>query len=134
MYINIGGNSMNNLTVNLMVKNVNESVQFYTEILGFTLEMCVPEEGVFNWAMVSNGGVSVMFQEESNIKEEYNCLKKNNITPSFTMYIKTDDVQQLYDGLKDKVDFVLDYHKTFYGSFEFAIRDNSGYILTFVQQ
>lgn len=125
---------MNNLTVNLMVKNVNECVDFYTEILGFKLAMGVPEKGIFNWAMVSCGAISVMFQLEENIKEEYPCLSDKSITPSFTMYIKTDDVEQLYNTLKDKVTLVLDYHKTFYGSYEFAIADNSGYILTFAQQ
>ncbi len=124
---------MNNLTINLMVSDVNESVKFYTEVLSFKLEMSVPDEGIFNWAMVSNNQISIMFQEEKNLKEEYPCLNENKITPSFTMYIKTDNLKSLYNELKDKTNIVLDYHKTFYGSNEFAISDNNGYILTFAE-
>ncbi len=124
---------MNNLTVNLMVTDVNESVSFYSDVLGFKLEMSVPEEGVFNWAMVTNDQISIMFQEENNLKEEYPCFNENPVTPCFTMYIKVDDIESLYNDLKDKTNIALDYHKTFYGSYEFAVTDNNGYVLTFAQ-
>lgn len=122
---------MKNLTVNLMVRNVNDTVDFYRNILGFELSMSVPEKGVFDWAMVTKESVSIMFQEEKNIKNEYSCLKNREISPSFTMYIKTENVKGIYETLKDKVNIVLDYHKTFYGSYEFAIEDINRYILTF---
>ncbi len=124
---------MKNLTINLMVKSVNETVDFYRNVLGFELIMSNPEKGEFDWAMVSKDGVSLMFQEEKNIKSEYPCMKNNNITPSFTMFIKTENVDKLYTTLKEKVKIVAEYHKTFYGDYEFAIEDINGYILTFAE-
>lgn len=125
--------NMKSLTINLMVKDVNESIKFYIDLLEFKKVMSVPEEGIYNWAMISHGDVSIMFQEEKNIKEEYSCIKNNDITPSFTMYIRTDNVKKLYDEIKSKAVIALDYHKTFYGSYEFAICDNNGYVITFTE-
>jgi uncharacterized glyoxalase superfamily protein PhnB len=119
------------LTPNLMVDNVNETVNFYQEILGFELVMSVPQEGVFNWAMVQHGDVSLMFQERENIIGEYPVLKDVPMGGGLTFYIKVRDVKGLYNKVKKRVNIVLDLHKAFYGSEEFAIQDINGFILTF---
>ena len=84
---------MRQLTPNLMVDNVNETVKFYQEILGFELVMSVPQEGVFNWAMVQHGDVSFMFQERENIIGEYPVLKDVPMGGGLTFYIKVRDVK-----------------------------------------
>lgn len=61
---------MKKLTPNLMVENVNKTVEFYKDILGFETVMTVPEEGVFNWAMMKNGNVEIMFQTKENLVKE----------------------------------------------------------------
>ena len=44
--------ALNSLTPNLMVNDVEETIEYYTDILGFTLLMTVPETGKLDWAMV----------------------------------------------------------------------------------
>jgi lactoylglutathione lyase len=119
------------LTPNLMVNNVNETVNFYQKILGFELVMSVPQEGVFNWAMVQHGEVSLMFQEKENIIVEYPVLKDTPLGGGLTFYIKVGDVKGLYNKIREQVNIVLDLHKTFYGAEEFAIQDINGFVLTF---
>lgn len=119
------------LTPNLMVDNVNETVNFYQEILGFELVMSVPQEGVFNWAMVQHGDVSFMFQERENIIGEYPVLKDVPMGGGLTFYIKVRDVKGLYNKVQKRVNIVLDLHRTFYGAEEFAIQDINGFLLTF---
>ena len=121
------------LTPNLMVGNVNETVKFYQEKLGFELVMSVPQEGVFNWAMVKHGEVSLMFQEKENIISEYPVLKDTPMGGGLTFYIKVEDVKGLYNKINKQVNIVLDLHKTFYGSEEFAIQDINGFVLTFAE-
>ena len=41
--------ALKKLTPNLMVEDVNETVTFYQDVLGFALLASVPEEGQFNW-------------------------------------------------------------------------------------
>lgn len=130
----IGGKEMiqlKQLTPNLMVDNVNETVDFYQEILGFQLVMSVPQEGVFNWAMVQNGDVSFMFQQRENIIGEYPVLKDVPMGGGLTFYIKVRDIKGLYNKVQKRVNIVLDLHRTFYGAEEFAIQDINGFILTF---
>lgn len=121
------------LTPNLMVNNVNETVDFYQKILGFVLIMSVPEEGVLNWAMVQHGQVSMMFQQRENIIAEYPVLKNTPLGGGLTFYIRLRDVKGLYNKIKTQVTIVLDLHNTFYGAEEFAIQDNNGFVLTFAE-
>ena len=55
---------LESLTPNLMVKNVNESITFYTTLLGFSLIQTVPENGDFEWGFVQKDSVFIMFQKK----------------------------------------------------------------------
>lgn len=58
------------LSPNIGVKSVDETVQFYTETLGFNLIMSVPAPtGSLQWAMVANGEATLMFQEMGNLAD-----------------------------------------------------------------
>ena len=74
--------------------------------------------------------ISIMFQEQENLIEEYASLKTDEIIPTFTLFITVQDVSLLYEELKNKVQIAKELHKTFYGKDEFAIFDNNGNILT----
>lgn len=122
---------MISLTPNLMVEDVNRTVDYYANTLGFQLVMSVPEEGKYNWVMMKRGNVEIMFQERNNLIEEYPVLKERTPGGGLTFYTKVNDVEALYKELKDKVNLTLDLHKTFYGSEEFAIIDINGFVITF---
>ncbi|MCE5286812.1 MAG: VOC family protein [Pelosinus sp.] len=119
------------LTPNLMVDNVNETVKFYQEVLGFSLVMSVPETGTFLWAMMSSEKVSLMFQERKSMLEEYPMLKDTSVGGGLTFYIKIKNVRSLYNKVQGRARIVLDLHKTFYGAEEFALQDPNGFVLTF---
>jgi len=120
------------ITANIGVNNVNETVQFYTERLGFDLVMSNPESGELIWAMVSNGHVFLMFQDNASLKEEYPELQATG-RGCITFYVKIKDMAQLYDQLKNDAMIVKPLAATPYGVEEFAIRDNNGYILTIAE-
>lgn len=119
------------ITTNIMVKNVKETIKFYEEKLGFQKILSVPEEGEkLNFAIMNRDKISIMFQEQENLIEEYASLKTDEIVPTFTLFITVQDVSLLYQELKNKVQIAKELHKTFYGKDEFAIFDNNGNILT----
>ena len=122
------------LAPNLMVKDVNKTVDFYKNILGFTVVATVPDEGEWVFAIVQSGSAILMFQEEKSIKEEYPQLAKFEQGGGITLYICVENVSLLYEQLKSKTSIAKELHKTFYGATEFAIEDCNGYILTFSQQ
>lgn len=119
------------ITTNIMVKNVYETIEFYENVLGFQKTLTVPEEGTnLNFAILNKDNISIMLQEQNNLLEEYPTLQKNEIVPTFTLFITVNDVKKLYEELKDKVKIAAELHQTFYGRDEFAIYDNNGNILT----
>ncbi len=114
-----------------MVKNVKETIKFYEEKLGFQKVLSVPENGEkLDFAIIAKDKISIMFQEQENLLEEYPSLKTNEIIPTFTLFITVENVEQLYNELSGKVKIAKELHQTFYGKDEFAIFDNNGNILT----
>lgn len=122
------------LSPNIGVNDVAETVRFYTETLGFSLITSVPSpDGRLQWAMVANGGATIMFQEVDNLTEEYPQLTGRPILGVMTFYIKMKDMHTLYKKLQGTAYIAQELHHTFYGADEFAIFDNNGYILTITE-
>ena len=114
-----------------MVENVKETIEFYQSKLGFQKVLSVPEDGsILDFAIIKKDNISIMFQERKNLLDEYPALQKNEIIPTFTLFITVKDVEKLYEELKDKVKIAKELHKTFYDKSEFAIFDNNGNVLT----
>jgi len=122
------------MTTNLMVEKVDDSVAFYQDILGFSVVASVPSEsGKLQFAVLSKDSLMLMLQEKSNLIEEYPILSTDKIHPSATLYIDVDNLDELYQDLKERHEILCDLHTTFYGSKEFAVADNNGYVLTFTE-
>jgi predicted enzyme related to lactoylglutathione lyase len=122
------------LMPNLMVKDVNKTVNFYKNVLGFNVLATVPESSPFVFAIVNANNIIISFQEEKSIKEEYPQLEKFPQGGCLTLYIHVTDVKGLYEKVKGKTTIAKEMHKTLQGSTDFAIEDCNGYILTFAQQ
>lgn len=119
------------LTPNLMVEDVDRTVDFYRDVLGFTLAATAPEQRPFDWAMVSSGGAELMFQSRPSLSGEVPALRDRKIGGALTIYIEVEDVEALYAQVKDRLPIVVDMHDTFYGACEFSAQDCNGYILSF---
>ena len=129
---------MSRLTPVLMVKNIKESIAFYSNIFGFKITIAVPNEDTPDFVIMETGEkdvVEIMLQEKSNMEGEYPLFKDKEIGGTFTLYMDLGDVKVLYDICKKKeVTFVNDLHKTFYGADEFTILDNNNYILVITKR
>ena len=121
------------LTPNMGVESVNETVKSYTEVLGFTKIVSVPESGELIFAILNAEDVNIMFQQKENLQEEYSDLKSLNQNPCFTFYIKVENMNALYEYCRDTDLLVKEIHTTPYGAEEVAIRDNNGFILTITE-
>ena len=121
------------LTPNLMVEDVNETVTFYQDVLGFALLATVPEEGQFNWAMMQHDAVEIMFQSRASLTEDVPLFKDKAIGGSLTLYIDVEDIKGLYGQVQNRVTIFHEMTTTFYGTREYTIQDCNGYVLTFAQ-
>ena len=108
----------------LWTPDLKGSVDFYTTVLGF--ECCALVED-WGWASVRRDNVSIMFA----LPNAHEPFEKPVFTGS--IYINTDDVDKLWQDLKDKVKVCYPIENFDYGMREFAIYDNNGYLLQFGQ-
>lgn len=133
------------LTPNLMVSDVRKSVEFYTDILGFTLNMIVPEnsqaienkleEGKeYVYAMVSRDEVFFMLMKKDVFEEDLPILKGREIGASVSFYIEVEDINTIYNEIKEKAEVVKELETTWYGMQEFYVKDCNGYILGFAEK
>jgi len=123
---------MENLTPNIFVESMDDTIAFYKSI-GFTLTMTVPEDGGdLIWAMMTNGNVTFMFQSFVSLGEELPQISRQN-GASMLLYINIKKIREYFELIKDKVTVLKDLDKTFYGATEFSILDNNNYVLTFAE-
>jgi len=122
---------MESLTPNIFVEDINETIAFY-KLLGFTVVMTVPEEGNYDWAMMANEGVTLMFQTFASLGEELPDVSRTD-GGSLLLYIKLKNIRSFFEEIKDKVTVLKGIEKTFYGATEFSIKDCNDYVLTFAE-
>ena len=123
---------LKDITANLMVKSVNETLDFYQK-LGFEVQATVPEKGNFNWAMVKRDNVKLMFQTRKNLIEELPMLESRPIVGGLTFYILVENVKAFKASLPSDIKIIKDLYVTFYGAKEIIIQDCNGYILYFAE-
>ena len=122
---------LESLTPNIMVKDVNETLDYYTNNLGFKLIDTNPESGQYEWGYVMLDNVGMMFQEEKSLKTEYKEIEPLKVGGALTFYIRIKDINSYYNQVSKKTNIIKPMNKTFYGTNEFAIMDLNGFILTF---
>ena len=83
---------MQKVTANLMVEDVNRTIDFCQKVLGFEVVMAVPETGRLDWVLLKNGGVELMFQSRESLAAELPVLKERTGGGPLTFYIETTDL------------------------------------------
>lgn len=122
------------MATNLMVENVERSIAFYRDILGFTVFDSVPgSKGGLQFAILGKDKLMLMLQERENLIGEYPILSVSKVQPSVTLYIRVDNFDCVYADIKKQYPIYKDIHTTFYGAKEFAITDPDNYVLTFTE-
>jgi uncharacterized glyoxalase superfamily protein PhnB len=122
------------LTPNLVVSNVERSVAFYCDTLGFTLAQKVPDQSPLVFASVQSGGVEVFFNAPEPAIAEYPAFKSRPIGGTLTLFMEVEGIQALHDALAGRVKIVMPLERKWYGVTEFAIVDPDGYVITFAER
>ena len=88
------------LTPNLLVANVERSLAFYVDTLGFERGMTVPEESPYVFASVTGGAVEIFLNDAAAAVKEYPAFGGRPLGATGTMYIEVEGVDALHDRLK----------------------------------
>ena len=125
---------LNKLTPNLIVSNVERSVAFYRDVLGFEVSGTVPDETPYVFAMLKSGVVEIFLNAPEPAFAEYPAFKDRPIGGTFTMFIEVVGIDQVHAALQARVKIVMPLEKKWYGVTEFAFEDPDGYLITFAER
>jgi len=126
--------SLSKLTPNLIVTNVERSAEFYRDVLGFSVQMTVPEAPPFAFAIVTTGSVELFLNSQESAAAEYPAFAGRPIGGTLTLFIEVVNIAEAYESLKETVDVVMPFEKKWYGMTEFAFLDPDGYIITYAER
>jgi lactoylglutathione lyase len=122
------------LTPNLIVSDVDRTVAFYRDVLGFTAQMTVPDAPPLVFAIMTNGPVEVFLNAPEPAYAEYPAFKTMTLGGTLTLFMEVTEIEEAYARLAPLVRVVMPLEKKWYGMTEFAFLDPDGYIITFAQR
>ena len=115
--------SATKLTPNLLVSNVERSLAFYENVLGFSRGMTVPEHPPLVFASLASGPVEIFFNDRSTVTKESPQMSGLAFGGGNTMFIEVTGVDALHEAIKSHVTVTLPIVTQWYGLREFAIAD-----------
>ena len=116
---------ISNVIAQLRTTDLAESIRFYTQKIGFTLEFQYDDfyagiragQQIFHLKLVDEKDPSIAFID---------------LGDHFHLYFETDDISAVADTLKrNGVHLVKEVHQTAWGTRELVIKDNQGHTLYF---
>jgi uncharacterized glyoxalase superfamily protein PhnB len=126
--------AISKLTPNLVVADVDRSLAFYRDVLGFAVQVTVPDAGPFVFAAVTHGNVEVFLNARDAAVAEYPAFSDRPVGGTLTLFMEVTGVAGAYEALGPRVTVVMPLEKKWYGSTEFAFLDPDGYVITFAER
>lgn len=135
--------TITSLSPTLMVQDVNRTVHFYHEVLGFSFVWglaAADRTAVPDWpapvplamALMENGAARLSFQTRSFMAATLPLLSNQKIGGSLVLFLECDALDALCDRIGEHTPFLKAPHTTGHGNRQCSIEDPDGYILTFV--
>jgi len=121
----------NKLSPVLVVDAIEPCLPFWTERLGFSKTVEVPEGNRLGFVILAKDGVEVMYQSRESVRKDIPALA--DCPPGGTnLYIDVPDVAAVERAVKG-LEVVVPRRKTFYGADEIGVREPGGNAVIFGQ-
>jgi uncharacterized glyoxalase superfamily protein PhnB len=125
----------NKLTPNLVVHNVEASLNFYRSVLGFQPGFTVPDQPPYIFGSVTSGAVEIFFNDHKTVAAEYPALGAKPIGGSLTLFIEVEGIAEILAAVqKSGAKITMPLKDQFYGMREFAFEAPEGWIVTIAER
>lgn len=121
------------LTPCLWVEDMEKSLRFYEELLHFRTILHFPQRPPFEWAVMENGYVNLMFRNRASFDEALRPPEGSIWGAGVILALQVEDLQKVYAAVKEQVRIVAPPHENLYGATEFTFADNNGYLISLIQ-
>jgi uncharacterized glyoxalase superfamily protein PhnB len=128
------------VTPNLIVSDIDRSLAFYRDVLGFSLVTTVPDAAPFVFAWLKRDEVSVFLNTVGSVKDSLPDLAARPIGGTNTLFMTVEagtpaeGIDALFDSVESKARVVMPLKDQFYGMREFGIEDPDGYVIFAAQR
>ena len=113
------------LTPMMETQDLHATIKFYTEVIGFAVRDTFEDDGRTVWCSLYKDNVDIMFNLPNAV------MNYGRILLTGSLYFYVDDVDALWEKVKDKVEVLYAPENFIYNMREFGIKDNNGYVLNF---
>lgn len=125
--------NLKRLTINLPVEDIQATINFYKDICGLETVSYYPDQQNAEFIILAKGDIELMLQKKDNFVEEFPEYRNKPLGGSFYLYFEVKDILAIYEKAVSKTKILKELHQTQYGTKEFVIQDNNGYLVTFAE-
>ncbi|MEZ5283610.1 MAG: VOC family protein [Vicinamibacterales bacterium] len=122
------------ITPNLIVRDLDTSLAFYRDVLGFSVKASVPDAAPFVFVWLERDGVPVFLNAVSAAVEDYPDVATRQPGGTAALFFTVTDVDGLHATVSGRAPVILPLKTQFYGMREFAVTDPDGHIVTFAER
>lgn len=121
------------ITALLFAEEIEPSVKFWVERLGFTKAIEVPDGNKLAFAALQKDNVELMYQSYKSADDDLgSTVQSVRQGPTF-LYVDVESLDDLIVTMKG-VEVTMPVRTTFYGSKEIGVKEPAGHIVIFAQQ
>lgn len=113
----------------LFVEAVEPSLAFWTEQLGFTKTIEVPQGNRIGFVILVHGSAEVMLQTLSGRDADFK-IDSNIGAGSSTLFVEVEDFADIRRRVEG-TEIIVPERVTFYGMREIAVKDPGGHLIVF---
>ncbi len=124
--------TMRKLTPVIAVDAIEPCLPFWTERLGFSVTVQVPEGEHLGFVILQKDAVELMYQSRASAAADIPALAAGG-APGTGLFVEVSDVDAVERALHD-AEVVLPRRRTFYGTDEVCVREPGGSVVVFAQR
>jgi uncharacterized glyoxalase superfamily protein PhnB len=118
------------ITAVLFVEEIEPSLPFWVDRLGFTNLGQVPEGDKIGFVMLAKDGAEVMLQTWASLRKDAPALVPAERTTGASLYLEVADFEDIKRRLEG-AEVILPERTTLYGMREIGVREPGGHTLLF---
>lgn len=128
------------VTPNLIVADLERSLAFYRDRLGFGQLAQVPDQPPFVFVWLQRGGASVFLNAQGPAAEDLPLWAERHVGGTNSLFFTVEaasaaeGIDALFAAVSPHATVVMPLKDQFYGMREFGILDPDGYVLFFAQR
>ncbi|MBZ5609738.1 MAG: hypothetical protein LAP38_15870 [Acidobacteriia bacterium] len=126
--------TLRRITPVLFAEEIEPSVRFWVDRLGFEKTMEVPEGNKLAFAMLQKGALELMYQSYASAEKDVADIEISKLArkgPTF-LYVEVDNLEETIARTKG-APVLMPVRTTFYGATEISVQDPAGHVVTFAQ-